>query len=251
MLLREFQEVTELDGQIINLQNALVDLYRKRAAFVGEETAKPAAKASKKTDWTTEQYDYLAQAWAVYGIKAPAFSSLKTKLAKAEKLITELSLADPRLTGYLTVVLVPPTTMVTPQKLSTMRGQQRFIKQDDFASSDITKPASASTWNVLLAYTAPNGLELGTAQEILKNKSYKIAGHDMRGLGVREYLAMTLQLQKPVDTNGWTILLKGAGKGMVPSASFMNGQYRFDVDDVSGLAEQDRFRPGLTIKGGK
>lgn len=249
MLLKDLQEVNQLDGQIINLQNQLVDLYRKRASFVTPQDSSVTHEKHEKTSVKAE-YDSLKHTWATLGVEIPNFSDLRSRLSKAQKLISELVIADPRLNNNLSVILVPPTKMLAGSNISALRNNQRFIKRDDYINSDIAFPAGTS-WHVLVAYTASTGLRMGTAQHILASKTYKLAGHDMRGLGVREYTAMSLQLQKPLDASGWTILLKNAKNGIVPSVSFIDGQYRFEYDEVDGLLVEDHFRPAIEVKAGK
>jgi hypothetical protein len=251
MMLRDFQEVTELDGQIINLQNELVNLYRKRAAVVSDGT--PVLATRTAANWTKQQYDQLAIAWAKYGVKIPSFSSLKTQLNKARHVITKLETAQSELAGDLAIILVPKDGIVNSKSAQTFRAQQKFVEHADFISDDVTMQPESKHWRVVVAYSAPEGLLLGNAEDILKAKAYKVAGYDTRALGISEYVAMTLQLDRPFDSMGWNLLLKGTKpeQTSVTSATFIHNQYRFDTDDASGLLDQESFRPAVEIKAGK
>ena len=248
-MLRDFKEVAELDSQIMNLQNELVNLYRKRAQVVNTgESADGPAKSS-----TTLLYEELMATWDVYGIHLPSYRTLKTRLLKAEKLITELEEADARLVGDMRVVLVPPTGTVNLENLRVLRDRQSFIRHKDFLSSEFGEVEQHKSWRVMVAFAAAEGLDFGPAKDILKNKLYKIAGHDMRGLGLQEYIALTLQMHGPIDTLGWTLLLQGTEQDtdQVSSVTFIHGQYRFDTDDVHGQLSEETFRPAIEINTGK
>lgn len=252
MLLRDFQEVTELDSQIINLQNELVSLYKKRAQAVAGDNPSPQHTAMSQT--TTKQlYNDLTQAWDIYDVTLPTYTSVRPRLAKAQALIADLELTNPHLTGCFSVVMVPPTSILGLDTIAAFRNKQSFVTCSDYIHPDLTKTATAKNWRVLVAYTSTEGLELGSAANILQSNLYKLAGHDMRGLGILEYIALSLQVQAPIDISSWTLLLKGttSTNQTVGSAAFVAGQYRFDTDDVHGLLTNDRFRPAIEIKAGK
>ncbi len=250
MLLKEFKQISDIDNQINSMHKQLADLYARREQYITQpgktqifSTGNSTTEIGLKTAYTT-----LQAAWKQYGINIPPIKTIKKRLLKAHDLIQEMS-SVPDLQGNLDLLLVPPAKLVGRVENNSLRQKQSFITLPDFISYELPRSFSGKSWHLLVVYNGPQGLEWGTARDILDSKKYLINGRDARGLGLYEYFSLSLQASKPLDEGVWTSLLKNTSSSskMVPSATFHQGQYRFELDDVRGVLGDERFRPAIEV----
>lgn len=263
MLLNNLKKVVELDSRINDMHRQLANLYAERsniveagATIINTNSNIPSAtnrttqrpKAKIHDSWASKEYASLSAAWKRYDIEIPGYTNLKVKLVKSRVIMDELSNAQSDLMGRLSVILVPPTRQLGFPINTTLRQKQGFCDINDYVNQDLPKPTNNKQWRVLVVYTNSAGLSIGSPAVIFKEKSYLIAGYDTRALGITEYAALTLQKDQPLDEATWTLLLKDyAGNEFVPSATCMNGRFRFDIDEVGGILENDCFRPAIEV----
>ncbi len=253
MLLRDFKTVSELDGTIDTLHSQLKDLYEKRAQYtqtkpVAVELIDAAASeiVSNTESWVQYEYTRLAQAWARYDIKFPAMAELSSRIEKSRQLIIDLGRSDESLRDAMTVVAVPPASILNSNSLSDFRSKQGITSMADYIDPAANRQQRTKKWRLLAVYSNLKGIDMGSAEQILTDKSYMSAGHDMRALGVHEYIAFSLQHHSPIDVDSWSLLLKGYSRGDVPSVALTGGHFRFALDDPKGLGNE-RFRPAMEI----
>ncbi len=259
MLLNELKKIVEIDTRISDMHRELADLYVERSNIVdaGETVsannwdkqvaAKP-KQGDEREQWAREQYSKLKSAWQCYGISLPAYKQLRAKLAKAYGIRAELAAALPELQDALQVIAVPPSKLLEFPVSAELRYRQGFSDGQDYINQDLPRPALTRNWRVLVAYAGDIGLSFGLPKDIIATKSYLIGGHDTRALGPSEYAAMSLQYDQPVDDGTWTLLLKEYKKGdFVPSAAFVDGRFRFDLDEADGGLDIDLYRPAVEI----
>lgn len=262
MRLTELKKIIEIDDQISNLHKELNSLYAERSRYVhmapvtaphdqtisGPTYSGTTAVVSKKT-WVEQEYSKLAASWGMYGIALPSASKVKKGLGKAFRIINELEALDPGLTGQLGVLLVPSSNDIGYPGASDLRKQQAFIRFEDHLNIGLPRKPRYKDWQLFVACITPEALDWGSAKEILTAKRYHLGNYDLRGLGLFEYFALTLQRGEPVDNGTWTTLLKNCNEKTteVPSATFYNGQYRYELDDIEGLLSLERFRPGVKV----
>lgn len=264
MLYKELQQVVSLDGQISSLHKELSLLYLKRAVFVdvvnpvksSSDTLLKAKKSSHQEHsslWIEHAYAYLHAAWRVHDITIPTFDQLNKKLLRAYSIIQLIHISHPELSNHLNVLLVPPSNILGFPSKIVNRHNQPHITLQDFVNQELgSSIAYKKTWQLLVAHCGLTGEDYGSATHMLKNKNYLINGYDMRDLGPRQYAALSLQLNYPIDSNVWTTLLQDTrtlNSKMAPSVTFLNGQYRFELDELVGDLGENRFRPALEIKG--
>lgn len=252
MLLKHLEQVAEIDDMINQIHEELVDLYRERAHLMGTKPGKlptlPQAVARKRSDWTAEQYENLKMAWAQYDISIPAYATLKKRLQKARTVIEKLTKAEPTWKDKLQVVLVPPTSKLQFPVQAELRMKQDWITTPDYVDALLHTP-KATTWQVMVVYGANEGLYMGSPEMMLNKKNSKVANYDITKLGVREYAAFSLQNGSSVDTQTWTVLPKQRlSDGKMACVAYIDGQYRFDVDEVNGVFGDNRFRPAIEVK---
>ncbi len=261
MLLSELKEVIEIDSKISSLHGELNGLYQKRARLVEATTAKPVnspavglPERSETPDmmtpqkWAKRVYDQSVKNWSDIGVQIPAKSTLLTKFKKAYGILTAISDENPELAKKMNVILVPPTKKLNLPIESKFRSHQPAVFDKDYIQPEIRLKESKA-WKVLLVYTSKHGLSLGDAAAITKSKAYKIAGFDTRGLGLSEYLAMTLQVESVVDQDTCTALLRDpAGDNRVIVGQFVNGRYRVEITDDEDLFGDVTFRPAVEVK---
>ena len=251
MLLNQFQEVSRIDARITKIHKELIGLYTRRDAIAetgaGQQTRIITKIKAAPIDQLRMLYDQLVRAWDVYDCKVPTYKYLKPKLARAQTIMRDLQAANPTLRS-LQIVLVPPTA-VLPFPLSDNWRESQTAIDADYVQADVAAHVTPDTvWRVLVADTDTQGLALGSASDILDRKSYLMAGHDARALGLREYTALTLQLgtEPAIDMNTWTLLLKGVDTDApVPCATFAGGRFRFELDELDGALGENCFRPAV------
>jgi len=261
----QFKKVVEIDNEIGNLHSKLAELYEARAMFASKPSAAIEAQgATRQTGQTSSQgintspahqlYSDLSAAWAEHGIVIPSFSALRKQLLKSQVVLQNLIDFDASMGKNMEVLLVPPVTLLRFPAQSSLRRTQPYVALPDFVSPDLVQATknNKKTWQVLVAHTGDIGIDYGNTSAIIKNKTYQIAGFDGRALGLRQYVALTLQLNKPIDHNVWTVLLNDKrllNKKLVASATFMHCQFRFELDEYNTALGEERFRPAIEIKG--
>lgn len=261
----QLKQVVEIENQITNLHKELSNLYIKRALFtgntkLGQFSTQGHAKIRKTLDtsqfhdpWLSQTYNYLASAWLVYGLVIPPFVTIEKKLLKARKVIETIIESDQNIGQQMGVLLVPPSALMSFPVDEIMRQEQSHVLLNDYIDPELLSAGkkSQNKWQVMVVYTNQTGLDYGSAAIILKHGKHVFAGYDMRELGLRQYVALTLQLNQVMDQNIWTVLIGDtpiSGR-LVPSATFLKGQYRFELDEYSSNLGEERFRPAMEIKG--
>ncbi len=262
MLVSELKKIIDIDSRITSLHQELAALYSERQKYIKHNSAVTAANIPKSNtirhpkypaapdmSWVSQSYNYLEKAWNQYGINIPSSRQLRKGLIKSYEVIADLSDNQPELRGKLGLLLVPPSGVLGQPYDNKYRRQQAFINLDDHLNPSLIKRYQQKKWRLFVIYNDEIPLNLGKAKDILSDKKYAISSHDMRGLGVYEYYAMSLQTPKPMDEHTWTLLLKGSGtlSNTVTSVTFINGQYRFEIDDTDGVFGDERFRPAIEI----
>lgn len=259
--------ISAIDYRISNLHSELMELYRRRSSLSRSSSqlsmdmiANPweALETARiyQAKWLDEQYQKLQADWSQYGIKIPGLANLRLPLATAHKVIKELSQTKPELRNNLEILLVPPTKLIGFPVKDDHRRKQYQVSGADVVEAGFSAPAADKNWKLLVAYSAPAGLYLGSPDKILKDELYMIAGYDTRALGANEYNALSLQKNSRIDTDTWTLLMKKDKKdktapGLVSVASFSANRYRFDTDDSNSMFGDIRFRPAIEIEGNK
>lgn len=253
MLVSELQQVVEIDGRISEMHQELLDLYRQRSSLV---MAVPAVNAASKAaattgadeTWALQAYEQLAEAWKRQAMTIPGFAKLKPKLLKAYKILEQVSVAKPELRTALVPLLVPPSKDLPAAQPAEAFEESRFVLAPEYVEAKLAQPKADRSWRLLLAYAEPEGLYLGSPEQIMADKRYLIAGCDTRALGVREYSALALQQPEAIDTASWTLLLKNyKTNAPVPCASFDGRAYRLSVEVDDSVFGDDRFRPAIAI----
>lgn len=252
MLLNQLNQVTEIDNLITEIQDELSQLYQERSSLLNgtgvKQQSLPQLVKTKQADWVAEQYRNLAAVWAQYSIAIPSLTSLKPRLNKAYKTIKALEAAKPDWIDWLRVILVPPTNKFSFPVAAELRMSQSFVTSADSLDASLPTVKKDAVWRVLVVYAADEGLYSGSLEMMLKQDN-KVAGYDTTALGVREYAAFSMHLIQPVDTQSWSILPKGQTKAeQVPCVAFVDGQFRFDSDEVNSVFGDNRFRPAVEVK---
>lgn len=247
MLVQDLKHISQIDEEITQLQVQLIELFNKRSSIlVKDPNQKPQDSAS------FELYNKLFGIWSKYGIVLPDYAKLSKKLEKALKLKKDWSDQNLLLQNKMEVLIVPPLAKTGLPVKPALRQKQRLLAGSDVVDAAVTIPRGLNTWRVLLVYTAPSGIHMGTEKEFFANKAYLIDEVDTRALGMQEYAALTLQLSQPIDNSTWTSLLKPAkkatDKGQIIYVGCRHSRYRFDVNDMYGAFEDDRFRPAVEVK---
>ncbi len=258
MLVSELKKVIDIDSRITSLHQELATLYLERQQYIKQNNTDTTSHKHQgrinhvdriEEAWSQNTYDYLVKSWEIYGIKIPALRALKKSLYKAHAATTRISSEHPEVAGKLGVLLVPPAQILGQPGEHKYRQQQPFVNLDDYLTSELAKRYQQKNWRLFIVYLDEVPMNLGKAKDILSDKKYLISGYDTRGLGVYEYYALSLQSAKPLDQHTWTLLLKGysASTKTVASVTFINGQYRVEIDDTDGVFGDERFRPAVEI----
>ncbi len=265
MLVSELKKVIEIDDRISTLHKQLSTLYAERARYVQIPIGGPTnsigtsgtgtniktnLKIPSDAMWVEQTYQNLKTAWSRHNITIPPLTQLKKQILNAAIIISKLYDFQPDFYGKYQVVIVPPVQLIGQPGRRSSSIQQDFIKFDDFVSDELPSHFRQKSWRMLVAYNASHALECGNAKQILDSKSYMIGGYDLRALGVFEYFAFSLQQSEPMDEGTWALLLKNSKNTtqLVPSVTFYKGQYRYELDDVSGVFGDERFRPAVEVK---
>lgn len=251
MLLTHLNKVAEIDRRIAGMHRDLADLYQERLKLMGQEYSVPddTADISEKSDIHKDAerwYHLVVQAWEAYGLQLPAYSGVESKFMKAYKILGHLESAYPEIAAQMEIVAIPPSRLMSFPD-STLRCLQAATDLPDFVNISVSSKKDTS-WRFLLVYGGQDSLYGGSAKRIIKEKRYVMAGYDMRALGPREYMAMTLQKDELLDSVTWTVFMKSyKGKAEVSYAGYRQGRYRFDVEDADNILEDDGFRPAIEL----
>jgi len=240
MLLTDFQEVIKIDEQINALHRQLSTLYNKRN-FITTATTLESPPA--------DNYKSIRESWQKYSISIPARARLKSRLDQAESLLNELN-SLPRYDGKFELFLLPPSSKIMLPDFARHRATQEVSSYPDFISPELPKPDSQKDWKLYLVYGGRAGLTIADFEAFMRERHYAVAGKDMSGLTVRGYALYTLMKDFPVDEHGWSLLpaAKTSNAGSVACAGFVDGRYRFLLDETAGLLGQNSFRPAMEIK---
>lgn len=270
MLLSNFKAIADLDTQISLLHHKLKELYDRRVDYIQntapihnthpEKTPKTVSNKfdifssfSTSPSETTSRLDYdrLKAAWATYDIKLPTYISLKTKLSTAIERIAQMALNHSELANNLAVVAIPPFKLFNLELYPELVLKNKSKAAMPYFYPELGQGTRSSNWRIFIVYSAARGLSLGNAKTILEEKRYVINGYDMRGLGILEYAAFTLQNDLVVDVDAWALLLRNLtvnSDKLVPSVAYTGGRYRFELDEAIGLLDEEYFRPAMEIK---
>jgi hypothetical protein len=241
------RKLEQLDQQISELQSSLFDLYKQRQVlFTGDNDYPAALRAatSQTTASADNQYERLKAEWAAKEVTIPARTKLikkiKSGLVVIEQLAQELGVSP----EVLKLVLIPPTKVYGDKDLLHDRLMQGHIRYAD--QFDSAQPRHRQTdWKLLAVYDGLEGLDFGSAAEILADKTYVINGLDSRALGPREYAIYALTHSGRRDSN-WLWLLKDAAD-QAWSVRLISGAYHYTLDDLQGIGQGELFRPSVEI----
>lgn len=255
MLLSNFKRVEEIDDKIVQIHRELAELYAQRYMLIDGKDGLSTSRSSedKTTNSSTydpieEEYRLIASAWEHYNIIIPDLKFIKSKIVKASKIRRDLNKNYPEIAIGMRIIAVPPSNVCPIPASLQLRSLQGVSLADDYISDGVARPRDQKSWEYCLVYDSPESVIIGTAKKLNELKGYMIAGYDMRGLGIREYTALTLQSPHIVDKESSTVLLKSKGtKGAVPYASFRQGRYRFEMEDENNVLENDGFRPAIKL----
>lgn len=247
MLLTQFKEVSKIDTRIQKIHQELAELYERRSvlAQAGELRFVPSDNRATAIE---KEYAHLVNVWHRYGLKPPTLKYLKPSLTRAMGVMQDLIAAKPELKGQLALVLVPPTKELQ-QALASRLSVQRFVHALDSIDPELPHPEVRLKWRVFVMYTAAEGLAWASARTMLADNLYKIGGHDANALGQQEYAALTLHRTEVIDEASWSMLPRdlNADTEVLPCATFENGRYRFDHDDLDNIFGDNRFRPAVEV----
>lgn len=260
MLVTELKKVIDIDDRISGLHKELAGLYEERARYIHNDTTHKSAQNSVGTivaasnamniqdTWVDQEYKKLAKSWARYSISIPPVALLRKKLLRAKQIIDELVIEEPDFEDKLAILLMPPHKEVGDPSSTKLRSFQKFINFEDYTNPELSIKVSQKNWRMLVVFGETQALDLGSAKEILANKTYLIGSYDTRVLGIAEYFALSLQQDTPIDVDSWTLLLKDIKPKakLAPSVTFIDGQYRFELDDVRGVGDE-KYRPAVEV----
>jgi hypothetical protein len=148
-------------------------------------------------EWVRQWYERLRVLWGQYDIEIPEQNEIQERLIKSFDVARELEVADPELQGSLGILLVPPTDVIGWPVINELRAKlgAKYDYEDEFQNgwSASNTPERREDWSVLVSVTTPEGIDKGTAKQILNDKKYMIEGYDTRAMGAGEYAALSLQ----------------------------------------------------------
>lgn len=255
MLLKDLDTVTTIDSKITELHSELQKLYQERARLFSEPTPqdeKQNAKAKTDTlrrtgDAISAEYDRLRNLWLRYDVTIPSLDELNSGFEKGLTVISSLQEDNKALDHRLSFVLVPPAKILNSKTLPTLREKQQLIQSDHF-ETPVSFENKSRKWRLLVVYTGQEGLNLGSAEQLIATKSYLMNNQDTRKLGLTEYIALSLQHPLPLDIQHTTLLVKDhkASNSEVLSVGLIGGGYRFMTDDIKGIGNE-RFRPAVEV----
>lgn len=255
MLVQELQQIFEIDERIAKMHQELSDLYDLRSSILKPkqtlateapiqtaQTAKTKTTESAAAEVAQQAYEAAQTAWTRYDIDMPSFDLLAKRLEKAAEIREQLEAAEPEIGQHLQIITVPTSSQIA-KILNTETKEEGFVIEEE-----VTTPRRSKKWRVLLAYGRQKGISM-QPDDFFVQKKYMINGRDMRGLGVTEYIALTVHQTELIDTDQWTMLLKGGDKSATaPCVMHTGDAYRFVLDEKACVFDDNTFRPALEIK---
>lgn len=241
------KDIQSIDKKITALQSSLFDLYRQRQELFSGEVNYPNALRAATTvavgsaeNW----YNTLRDEWKAREVTVPRKPQLLPRIKAGLVTIEQLAYAYGVSPDVFTLILIPPTTEYNDKELDHDRLMQTQVRYKDHFDVHV-KHAKATDWRLLAVYDGLEGIDMGSAHEIILSQSYSVNGLDTRALGTREYQIYALRHNGNRDT-AWTWLLKETDNEAW-SVKFMSGAYHFTKDDMRGLGQGELFRPAVEI----
>lgn len=236
MKLQDSTEVTAIDQEIVTLHSRLTKLYDQRSALFSLRNVD-----SGLHEEAMDCYKKISKSWAVYGIQIPKFTEISKQISKALTVREDWVRNNPDCKDSLEILLVPPNKLISPVNLNTLRLNQRLVQSVDIFDEDVVLPAGSVRWRILVAYSKSAGVDIAQTSMIAPAGS-------VSALGMQEYIALTLQLSQPIDLNTWTSFVGKKSSGQIIFAGFRQGRYRFAVNDIHGVMDDDKFRPAVEVR---
>jgi hypothetical protein len=252
--------VADFDNQIDAIraeQSHLLEHSREVEAQIGSITMGSviAELASSPEEWSKLWYERLKVLWAYYDVQIPTYENLEEKLVQAREIINQIESEDPTLSGEFGPILVPPsdTKLDMPVK---------YYLRD---IGDEYKATVSENWRVLVTLVGEQGVNC-SAEKLINQKKYMMAGYDTRQLGVTEYIALVHQaphfkfhhyqkgiISLPVlDRASSTLLLKNyhvykgktwEGRGVM-EATYDDGRYQIKESFIDW---EKGYRPTVEV----
>jgi hypothetical protein len=252
MLLKEYQQISDIDQTIMALHKRLTELYDVRS----EMFSKTAGLAAQKhfstpiytnTAWTTRAnittersiYDMLAIFWSSYGVKLPSYKSLKTTLAKADDLCINLNLAAPD--AKFEVIILPPAAVFNYANSPAVL---------DFSANVDAPRASSKTWKVYVVSGSEHGVDIDDYAAFINEGGMTLGNTFMQGLTVAEYATYASVTNNTIDKDSWSVIIRGINKKSrtVPCILRTTNSFTFDTDSIDVMIGENHFRPALEVK---
>ncbi len=233
MLLNDYQQIIEIDHTISDLHKKLAGLYKQRSSIFDEQTA-----GSTAND-TMLSYDVLASDWKAFGIVIPAYATFEKKLAAAGSALLNLQQAEPE--ADFKLVLIPPSSIFNIA--SSLVAMQ-------FSPALTSQTAKANAWKLFIVATNPEGMTIDDYPMFIKRGGSVVGGKLMTGLNTREYAVLLSMIDKPIDRDSWSVLVRDVDSvlGLVPCVMSISNSYKFDIDSTDVLLGDNHFRAALEIK---
>ncbi|MBI2589187.1 hypothetical protein HYW35_03230 [Candidatus Saccharibacteria bacterium] len=262
MILKQFQEVFDIDNRIVKMHEQLSELYKQRAGILNPdqdlasdlffvETASDTTglgSLNSRKIWMIKEYELLQTKWQHYAVKLPKYSALEAKLSSAYNVISTISALLPELHGKMGLLAVPPKKYLDFPVSPGLRLLQNPDIGNDLLSSSLPKTKVSKNWRILVVYSGPSGIYLENPKTIFERKMHLKANFDMSALGLLEYTALTLQNIEIIDSGTWTVLMKDyRGDQLLPYATFKDGRYHFEMDKSDSIYGNIRFRPAVEV----
>lgn len=202
---------------------------------IGQETA-------TAVEWADQQFDRLTAAWGRYDIALPSENELGSRLRVAGMIAETFADARPDIgPDQWGALWVPPTAETGWPIRPTLR-------VPDHVSPLVPPPAWKGAGELLLTMTGRAGVALGSPRTILREGLHKIGGHEAVALGVRQYAALTLQVEAgSIDSDTSTLLLAD-NASCAPEVPI--GQVRFNQVEFltrRNFTDINRFRYAVKI----
>ncbi len=250
MLLKDFEQIAEIDSTILDLHSKLEGLYKQRTHIfdgtmftkLSDQQARIIRKcACNDLGALTERqrYDALAESWKAVGVTIPTFSTLKDKMCRAVTLLNACNEAQPECA--FRIALIPPRSIYktanggAPLKFSPVFVAQRRRPRD---------------WKLYVVATNPEGVEIKDPQQFIKEDGMMVGDVFMTGLNTYEYTVLLGMTEHPIDIESWSILVRDVDTrlGLVPCVMYQSGIYNFEVDSADVLIGKNHFRPAMEVE---
>lgn len=252
MLLKDYQQVSDLDQTIMAMHKQLTELYDVRSKLF-TSFAGAAAQTffnipnSDKTAYTTQSkitsesslYDIQASFWKTYGIKLPAFRLLKNKLIKANELCLSLNLAVPQ--AEFEVITLPPSSL-----FNHTAGASKI----SFSSRIDAHTTSSKSWKVFVISGSAYGVAVDNYVAVAESGGVTIGGRFMPGLTSAEYVTYASVSNNKIDTDSWSVIIRDIDKKTrtVPCVMRNTNGFSFDIDSIDVMIGENHFRPAMEVR---